>query len=303
MAINLHLLRLFVAVVEHEGVVAGARALNLSQPAVSRGVRELESQLGLTLLERTSRRVRLTPDGTEVYAYAKSVFAAERNVEETVQGLKGLARGTLRIGASTTIATYVLPAIIAEFARRHPSIDLRLSAVHTRVIIEQLRAYELDIALAEAPVEDADIEVTPWRLDEMVMIAAPTHRLAGKRTVSNADLAGEMFLLREPESGTRNIVTRALARAGIPIERSMSIDGTEVIKQVVAEGFGIAVVSRFAIVDQLARKRLAVLNVPTLAVTRPFNRLSLGQRRASVVSAAFLELLDEHAHRRKSRTT
>jgi len=297
MSMNLHLLRLFVAVVENDGVVAGAKALNLSQPAVSRGVRELESQLGLTLLERTSRRVRLSPDGAEVYAYAKSVFVAERNVEETVQGLKGLARGTLRIGASTTIATYVLPAIISEFARRHPTVDLRLSAVHTRVIIEQLRAYELDVALAEAPVSDADIEVNPWRLDEMVMIAAPNHRLAGKRSVSNADLAGEMFLLREPESGTRNIVTRALDQAGIAVERSMSIDGTEVIKQVVAEGLGIAVVSRFAIVDQLARKRLVILNVPALHVTRPFNRLSLGQRRPSAVATAFLQLLDEHAHR------
>jgi DNA-binding transcriptional LysR family regulator len=297
MSLNLHLLRLFTAVVDHGGVVSAARALRLSQPAVSRAVRELERQLGLSLFERTSRRGRLTPDGAEVYAHAKAVFAAERGVEDAVQELKGIRRGRLHIGASTTIATYVLPAIIAEFSRRNPEVELRLSAVHTRVIVDMLRRYELDIALAEAPVIDRAIEVTHWQTDEMKMIAGAGHRLARRRVVAPADLEGELFLLREPESGTRGIVIRALDQAGIIVHRAMSIDGTEVIKQVVAEGLGLAVVSRSAITDQLDRKRLVILNVPALSVTRPFNRLALPQRRPSTVAAAFLGLLEEYGAR------
>ncbi|HEY4303511.1 MAG TPA: LysR family transcriptional regulator [Gemmatimonadaceae bacterium] len=295
MSLNLHLLRLFTAVVEHDGVVAAARGLRISQPAISRAVRELEQQLGLTLLERTSRRVRLTSDGAEIYAQARAVFAAERAVAEAVDELKGLARGVLRIGASTTIATYVLPAIISEFSRRYPQIELRLSAVHTRVILGMLHNFELDVALAEAPVEDEMIEVEPWRTDEMVMIAAGSHPLARKKAVSRADLANELFLLREPESGTRGIVLRALADAGIEIKKSMSIDGTEVIKQIVAEGFGVAVVSRHTISDLLATKRLVTLNVPSLNVTRPFNRLQLRGRRPSATARAFLAALEENA--------
>jgi DNA-binding transcriptional LysR family regulator len=298
MSINLHLLRLFTAVVDHEGVVNASRALRLSQPAVSRAVRELERQLGVTLFERTSRRVKLTADGAIVYSHAKGVFAAERSVDEAVQALKGLSRGVLRIGASTTIATYVLPALIAEFSRLHPGIDLQLSAVHTRVIIGMLRRYELDVALAEAPVRDPAIEITPWRTDQMVMIAGADHRLAGRKLVTNADLEDELLLLREPESGTRDIVVRALDAAGISVRRTMSIDGTEVIKQVVAEGLGIAVVSRFAIADQLACGRLVELDVPTLDVRRPFNRVSLSRRPPSIVATAFIELLDRHGQLR-----
>ncbi len=118
---NLHLLRLFSAVVEYDGVVSAAKALRLSQPAVSRAVRELETQIGLPLLERTSRRVRLTPEGKEIYRHAREVYSAERMVEDSIARLKGLRQGTLHIGASTTIATYVLPKFIGEFARRLPA--------------------------------------------------------------------------------------------------------------------------------------------------------------------------------------
>jgi DNA-binding transcriptional LysR family regulator len=294
MSINLHLLRLYTAVVEHGGVVAASRALNVSQPAVSRAVRELERQLGVPLLERGTRGVRPTADGAEIYAHARGVFSAERAVEEAVHGLKGIERGALHIGASTTIATYVIPTLIAEFANAHPGIDLRLSAVHTRTLVDMLLRYELDIAVAEAPVDNPRIRVTPWRWDEMVVIAAPGHRLVGARSkdgVDVAELSNEVFILREPESGTRKIVESALHRAGVRTQRIMAVDGTEVIKQLVAEGLGLGVVSRFAVTDQLAIGRLVVLEVRGLVVRRPFNRLLLVGRRPSSAAREFRRLL------------
>jgi DNA-binding transcriptional LysR family regulator len=291
MSMNLHLLRLFTAVADHDGVATAARALRLSQPAISRAIRELERQLGVSLFERSTRRVRLTPEGAEIYRQARGVFAAERAVEESVAALKGLKQGTLHIGASTTIATYVLPGFIGAFARSHPQVEIRLSAVHTRVIVDLLRRYELDVALAEAPVTDPDVAVTPWRVDEMVVIAAAGHHLAKRRKIAPSELSDELFLLREPESGTRSIVLSALAGAHVTVRRSMSIDGTEVIKQAVAEGLGIAVVSRSAIADQLATGRLAVLHVDGLRVQRPFNHLALRDRRPSSVARAFDQLI------------
>ncbi len=296
---NLHLLRLFSAVVENEGVVAAARSLRLSQPAVSRAVRELETQMGIPLLERTSRRVRLTPEGREIYQQARAVYLAERAVEDTAARLKGLRQGTLHVAASTTIATYVLPPIISAFARQHPEVDLRLSAVHTRIIVDRLKEHDLDVALAEAPVEDREVVVTPWRIDRMVVIAAPDHRLAG-RTLEPTSLGEEVFILREPESGTRAIVLGALRAAGIEPRRVMSIDDTEVIKQVVAEGLGIGVVSRYAVAEQLASKRLVPLHVEGLAIERPFNRLDLAHRSPSTAARAFLALL-ERSDRRKHK--
>jgi DNA-binding transcriptional LysR family regulator len=288
---NLHLLRLFTAVVDEGGIVAAAQALNLSQPAVSRAMRELEIQLGVPLLERAGRRVRLTAEGTEIYGQARNIYAAERAAEETLANLKGLRQGVLRVGASTTIATYVLPKLIGIFARLHPQVELRLSAVHTRVIVDMLLQFELDVALAEAPVTTREITIVPWRIDEMVVIAAPTHPLASRRGIDPSDLSKELFVLREPESGTRGIVLRALADAGVEVSRTMSVDGTEVIRQVVAEGLGIAVVSRIAVADQLRAARLVTLDVMGLTIERPFNRLELARRRPSIAAQAFLELL------------
>ena len=110
-----------------------------------------------------------------------------------------------------------------------------------------LLQFELDVALAEAPVTAREITIVPWRIDEMVVIAAPTHPLASRRGIEPSDLSKELFVLREPESGTRGIVLRALPDAGVEVSRTMSVDGTEVIRQVVAEGLGIAVVSRIAV--------------------------------------------------------
>lgn len=288
---NLHLLRLFSAVVENEGVVAAARSLRLSQPAVSRAVRELETQMGIPLLERTTRRVRLTPEGREIYEQARAVYLAERAVEDTAARLKGLRQGSLHVGASTTIATYVLPPIISAFAKLHPEVDLRLSAVHTRILVERLKEHELDVALAEAPVKDRGVIVTPWRVDHMVVIAAPNHPMAGQ-AIQPKSLAEQMFILREPESGTRAIVVAALRRAGIEPKHILSIDDTEVIKQVVAEGLGIGVVSHYAVAEQLTSKRLVALTVDGLTIERPFNRLALDRRSPSTAARAFWTLLE-----------
>jgi DNA-binding transcriptional LysR family regulator len=288
---NLHLLRLFTAVVDEGGIVAAAQALNLSQPAVSRAMRELEIQLGVPLLERAGRRVRLTPEGAEIYGQARNIYAAERAAEETLADLKGLRHGVLRVGASTTIATYVLPKLIGTFARLHPQVELRLSAVHTRVIVDMLLQFDLDVALAEAPVTAREITIVPWRIDEMVVIAGPTHPLASRGSIAPSDLSKELFVLREPESGTRGIVLRSLVDAGVEVSRTMSVDGTEVIRQVVAEGVGIAVVSRIAVADQLRAGRLVTLDVKGLRIERPFNRLELARRRPSIAAQAFLELL------------
>lgn len=291
---NLHLLRLFTAVVEHGSVGAAARSLGVSQPAVSRAVRELETQTGLALLERSARGIRLTAEGEEVYAHARGVYAAERAVEESIASMKGMQKGTLHIGASTTIATYVLPEILSRFSDQHPGIELMLSAVHTRMLVQMLRRYELDVVLAEAPVHDERIRVMPWRMDEMIAIVPPHHRLTTHRgPVPPSALSDELIVLREPESGTRTIVLKALAHAGVEVRRSISVDSTEVIKQLVAGGFGIGVVSRVAVQEQLSLGRVVELKVKGLHVTRPFNRLALRGRRPSSATRAFLSVLGD----------
>ena len=295
MALNLHLVRLFASVVTHNGFGAAGRALRISQPAVSRAVRELEAQLGMSLIVRGNLGIALTDGGRELYAQALAILDAERTAEAALDAVRGLERGTLFVGASPTIAGYLLPDMIGAFQRRYPGIDVQLTAVPTRGVVRRLFAYQLDIAMAEAPVSDARLSVVPWRVDDMVAIAAPSHPLASRRRLTAALLAEELLVLREPQSRTREVVLGAFKQAGVTPRRIMSVEGIEPIKQLVAGGTGISVLSRHAIVDQLELGRLVILPVRGLVVRRSLNRLSLPARRASPAARAFNLLLDASA--------
>jgi DNA-binding transcriptional LysR family regulator len=293
MALNLHLLRLFAAVAEHGGFSRAAAALHLSQPAVSKGIREFEAQVGATLLDRGAGGVRPTEVGRRLLVQAHALFAAERAAEEELLAFRGLQRGTLSIGASTTIATYLLPPLLGAFNRAHPAVELRLTSANTRRVAELLLARELDIALVEGPTHEFNLVAHPWRQEEMALIAAPKHRL----TKVPADvvlhaLRDEIFLIREPGSGTREVVAAALASRGIQPRSLIEIGSTEAIKQMVAAGFGVAIVSAAAAADQIALGRVAVLRPARFSLYRPLFRLSLPGRLLSAVAIAFSRLLD-----------
>ncbi len=289
---NPALLRAFVAVAEHGGFTAAARAIGVSQPAVSRAVRDLERSCGFELVERTQQGIRLTRAGESFLVNARDVIGAMRSADEAVAALSGLDHGRLHIGASTTIATYVLPAFIGRFLENHPAMDVRLDTAHTRVVVQMLLDYHLDTALTEAPVAHDKIQTRRWRTDHLVAVASPRHPLGTRRRIPPSALELELLLLRERESGTRAIVVEGLAAAGVKPGRTMEIDGPEAIKQIAAAGRGIAIVSRYSVVEQLALGRLVVLDIPGLKITRPFYRLSLKHRRASPAAQAFEKLLD-----------
>ena len=192
--------------------------------------------------------------------------------------------------------------MIGAFARAHPGVVLRLSSVHTRALVPLVRRYEVDVALAEAAVDDPQLAVTRWITDAMVCIAAPSHALARRAADDGPLPAGalddELLILREPESGTRDIVLRGLTAAGVVPTRTMAVDGTEVIKHLVAEGLGVGVVSRDAAAEMIALGRLVEVPVQGLPIARPFNRLAVHGREPSGAARAFLRLLVAEAGRR-----
>ena len=294
MALNLHLVRLFAAVVEHDGFTAASRAVRVSQPAISRAVRDLEAQLGVSLIERTGRGVKLTAAGEALYGHARGVFASERAAEEAMAALRGVERGRLHVGASSNIATYALPAVVGHFVARHPGIDFQLSAVHTRQLCEMLLDYDIDVAIAEAPVDDPRIEARRWRWDDMVVIAAPTHPLARRRRIPPTVLGDELLIMREAASGTRELVLSSLRDAGVVPGRTISVDTAEAIKQLVATGCGIGIVSRVAAAELLQLGRLVALDVAGLDIRRAFNVLHLRGHHPSAAATAFHSVLAQY---------
>lgn len=284
---NLHHLRLFAAVVENGGFTKAATTLNLSQPAISKSLGELERNLSLTLIDRSGRSVKLTDAGRALYERARELFGVERMAEQELRELRGLKRGVLRIAASTTIATYMLPPFLGRFHLRHPRVRIQAASANTRSVLRMLLESRVDVALVEGPVSHPRVEVHSWRDDELVVIAPPDHHLLARNDVDVAMLARESFLVREPGSGTRVVSARALALRGVRLTNTMRVGGTESIKQGVAAGLGLAIVSRAAAADQLALGKIAVLLVNDLVIRRTLTKIKL---RGRIPTAAAREL-------------
>lgn len=291
MTLNLHHLRVFAAVAEQGGFSRAAAVLRVSQPAVSKAVLELERQVGMSLFDRSGRTLRRTSAGDALYDRARELFGVEQMAEEELLALRGLERGTLRVGASTTVATYFLAPYLGDFTRAHPGVAVRVASANTRAIARALVERRVDVALVEGPVQDARITTRRWRDDELVVIAPPNHVLAHKRRVSAADLASHRFIVREPGSGTRVVASRALAALGVRAPVAMQLGSTEAIKQAVAAGLGLAIVSRAAARDQLALERVVEIGVHDLVIRRPLNEIALSGRAISAAAAAFRAFL------------
>lgn len=289
---NLNALRVFMAVVDHRGFTRAAKALNLSQPAVSKAVQVLEVDVGMPLLERGRRAIRLTEAGASLLERARELFAVERSADEEMRALRGLEHGVLRVGASTTIATYMLSPILGTFRAQHPGVVLHVVSGNTRSISRALARRRLDVALVEGPTHDSRFNVVPWRSDELVIIASPAHPLCRPgATVSKAMLAEHAFVYREEGSGTRDVAEALFEEHGIQPRVALTLDSTEAVKQAVAAGLGVAVVSRAAAADQLALRRVQEVRVEGISFPRQLTILRLAGRHPTAPAVAFEALL------------
>ncbi len=289
MAINLRHLRLFAAVVDHGGFTKAAAQLGLSQPAISKSLAELERSLHVRLIDRSGRSAQLTQAGQILHARAREIFGVERLAERELREIRGLKRGRLRVAASPTIAAYLLPPILARFHRRRPTV--RITAIETTAatVAKLLLESRVDVALTEDPPASEFVDATPWLDDELVVVAAAKHELATRDRIDPGDLADFAFLVDEPRCPIRRAGERALADRGVRLRRTMRVGGTEAIKQGVAAGLGLAIVSRAAATDLLTLGRIAIVPVDGLVIRRTLSRLRL-RRRVGGISPASREL-------------
>jgi DNA-binding transcriptional LysR family regulator len=292
MAINLAHLAVFHAVASEGSVSRGAERLMVSQPAVSKQLRQLERSLGASLFDRLPKGVRPTAAGELLAGYARRIFALEAEAAEALAELRGMRRGSISVGASTTIGVYLLPEIFVRYRRAYPDVRMHMEVANSEVIRRRLVEGAIDVGLTEGIVEGDELDSTVFLRDELVPIAAPGHPLArGKRPVPAAMLCREPFVVRETGSGTKSVVERALAERGLSVTPVMSLGSTEAIKRAVAAGVGVAIVSRLTVQQELQLGRLVVLRVPDLPINRPLHRLTLRGRQPSQAVAAFMKML------------
>jgi len=294
--VNLHLLRIFVAVAEHRSFSRAAETLCISQPAVSKAIRELERQLDLPLLERDvggGRGVRPTEGGWALLEHARGIFALERAAVEDIRARVGLRRGRLRVGASTTIAGYWLPRYVAEFVAAVPAIELEIQAANTRTVTAALIACQMDLALVEGAVGDPRILVTHWRDEPLSVIAHPASPLARKARPTRAELNGQIWLTREVGSGTREVTDRMTAACGIAPERQIAFGSNEGIAGAVAAGLGVAMLPKRVVKELSKAGAVSELRLPSGPLPpRPLYLLRLKERPLSPLARAFIEAIE-----------
>jgi DNA-binding transcriptional LysR family regulator len=290
-ALDLQKLRVFVVVAGESNVTRAARRLSLSQPALSKQLAELEDSLGTQLFDRLPRGVRLTAAGEVLLVHAERIFAAERAAEAEIGELIGLRTGSLSIGASTTIGSYLIPGVFGAFHRAHPEVKLALEIANTTVVQAMVADGRTDLGLTEGVVPGEQFSFEVAHYDQMVAIAAPGHPLLGQQRVVAADLAGTPFIARERGSGTRDVIERALAERGLSIEPAMSLGSTEAVKNAVAAGVGVAIVSRLTVEQELGSGRLLLIDVRDLSIRRELHMVRLRGKRESPAVQAFVSLL------------
>jgi len=294
MAMNLHLLRIFYTVAERHSFSRAAEALFITQPAVSKAVRELEQQLAVPLIERgvgvgrAARGVLLTESGQALFEHARGIFALERAASDDLQTRLQLRRGRLVVGASSTIAGYWLPEYAATFMQRFPTIELQVRAGNTQAVTRALIECETDLALVEGTVEDPRLAVTHWR-DEALQIIAPVRAVAAlTRGFAAGALNQQTWLMREPGSGTRAVTEQLLGRLAIVPRRAIEFASNEGIARAVAAGLGVAMLPAKVVRELVAMKELGVLRVRYRTdLLRPLFLLQLRARPASPLAAQF----------------
>lgn len=292
---NLNHLRVFASVAQHGSLTRAARALHVSQPAVSKQLGDLESDLGAVLVDRLPRGVRLTAAGEVLFAHAQRILNAERAAESELRDLVELDAGRLSIGASTTVGSYFVPSLFGELHRSHPRVQLELHIANTSAIQDAVLDNRLDLGLTEGFVSSDALSVEKLAADELVAIAAPGHPALERAPLPARALVTLPLLMREPGSGSRDVVEAALLERGLRAQPIMALGSTEALKNAVLHGLGIAIVSRLTVDYELRTGRLAELPLLDMQIRRDLHLVTLRGKRLSPAAAAFIALL----HRRQ----
>jgi LysR family transcriptional regulator, low CO2-responsive transcriptional regulator len=292
-SVTLRQLRTFKTVADLNSFSQAAQRLKLSQPSVSYQVKELEEAIGLPLLDRLGKRVQLTEAGSLLYAYAMRTLNVLDEASVVFEEMRGIERGTLRVGASTTVGIYLLPAALGAFKKLHPGLVISLEIGTRARVQEQVLRNELDLAVVGPALKDPGLAVVPFVSDELVVIAPANHQLNGRGRLTLKDLQGQPFVMREPASGSRSELEKAARKAGAKLNVAMELGSNGAIKHAVESGLGLAVMSRYACVLELAGRRLVELEVTGFPIRRDWHIVYLRRRRLPASVLAFIEFLKE----------
>ncbi len=266
-------LQVFHTVARQLSFTKAAEVLHMTQPAVTFQVRQLEEYFNTRLFDRTHNRISLTEAGKRVYDYSERIFELYAKMDNAVRELTGEISGVLIIGASTTIAEYMLPQLLGDFKEQYPDVTIRLKVANTDSIVSMVENNVIDLGVVEAPVTNKNLVVEQCKLDRLVLIVPPGHELADEESVSITRLSEYPYICREEGSGTREVMMDRLhivGMSGSDLNIVMELGSPEAIKGAVEAGMGISILSRATIAKELRLGTLIEVQLDP-PVERPFS--------------------------------
>jgi DNA-binding transcriptional LysR family regulator len=288
-------LRVFHAVAKHLSFTKAAEALFMTQPAVTFQIKQLEEHFNTRLFDRAQGRIALTPAGAVALEYAEKILALDAELDQRVKAFSGKEAGPLLIGASTTIAEFLLPRVIGEFKAIHPGIVPRLFVANSDAVQERVAERTLDLGFIEGDSHLPSLATDAVCNDELQVVCAPSHPLAGRRNVVVSELPEHAYIGREPGSGTREVIDRYLHEAGLAadaLQLVMEASSPEALKGLVATGLGFAIMSRATV--EMEVRLGALVRIPlSPPLTRQLSVVYPRERIQSKPVAAFLEFSKE----------
>lgn len=297
---NLRQLQILIKVVELKSFTLAARELYLTQPAVTYQIRLLEEEYGADILDRSSKEIIPTTKGELLLNYAKQILDLYYQSKFELDKLDDLVRGNLIIGASTGPGEHILPKILGDFKVRYPHINIRLHIAQTEEIIRQIEERVFEIGIIGASIKESTLVFEPFIKDEIIVICGPKHSLAEKETMAFESLLKEPFIIQQRGAGIRTMFENGLAKLGLKLNDMnifMELGLQESIKSAVAENFGLAIISRYAVYHELATGLLRELKIPDLPEFRnKFYLVRNPSRKLSRATEEFLSFAREYIH-------
>jgi DNA-binding transcriptional LysR family regulator len=266
-------LQVFHTVARLLSFTKAAESLHMTQPAVTFQVRQLEEYFNTRLFDRAHNRISLTEAGKRVYEYAEDIFDLYAKMENAVRDITGEISGVLIIGASTTIAEYMLPSLLGDFKKKYPDITVQLRVSNSDGIVTMVENNDIDLGVVESPVLNKNLVVEECRKDRLVAIVPPQHALSGNETVTIKELLEHDYIAREEGSGTREVIHEHLADAGYKsadLHVAMELGSPEAIKGAVEAGMGVSIASEVSIHKELQLGTLVALELSP-SLERPFS--------------------------------
>ena len=294
MNITFRQLRIFEAVARHLSFTRASEELHLTQPAVSMQVKQLEEAAGMPLFEQVGKRIHLTDAGSEMTRYSRAVLELMEEAGQVFEEMRGHEGGRLRISVAST-ANYFVPRLLAEFCRRYSSVEVSLDVTNRERLLEALADNSTDLVIMGVPPDSMDLAAESFMDNPLVVIAAPSHPLAGKQKISLERLQEETFLIREKGSGTRSATERFFVEHQLLLSSTMEMSSSESIKQGVEAGLGLGLLSMHTLEMELTLKRLVVLDVKELPILRHWYIMHRPGKRLSFVAQNFKNFVVQEA--------